>query len=103
MAYKTTREQMFTAGNKVSTKDMEEAFASIAKNAKKPRAIYAKVVDSITPYSNCYLCGTVASTQEIIYGMAGYNPNSIHLCPKCRKWFGEYLLSGRDNAQKCIE
>ena len=58
--------------------------------------MFAKVVTERN--ADCNFCGTRDGVATILYGEAGQGRvRSIAVCPSCRKWFGDFLVSGRDD------
>ena len=99
----STRFEMYKSAMADMTEDFEETIADLSKCAAHKRVMYAKVKTNDPFPKHCYFCGTHDNVQAIEYGEACIrNINIILICPKCRKWFGNFLLSDKDKDLKEI-
>ncbi len=101
MAYKSMRQRMFESATKSAASTLDEDLTILKKRAAMQNYMAVKVRDSIF-IANCYLCGTKNNVKEILYGNK-FNNNVLLLCPECKKWFGEVLISDKTEITKKIE
>ena len=94
------KDKMFQSAVSDMAESIDKDMETLSKLSKMESVIFAKANKPLFP-CNCYLCGTHDNVEEIIYGDARYgNNNCIRICPECRKWFGEFLLSGEKERKK---
>jgi rubrerythrin len=101
MAYKNMRDKMFQSAVNDMAKNLNETVSEMSKMSRIQPKMYARIRENPFP-KNCYLCGTHDNVQVIEYGINTANiVQNILVCPTCRKWLGEFLLS--DEIQKVAD
>lgn len=94
------RDMMFQSAVSDMAKGFDKDMETLSKLSKMEPMIFAKTNKPLS-ICNCYLCGTHDNIEEIVYGDARYgNSNCIRVCPECRKWLGEFLLSEAKEKRK---
>lgn len=92
----------------VHTNEMRNASKFLDQNLDKDFESMSKATEKIVSYAktikpkyscNCVLCGTTENVDQIQFGINISNTiNALYLCPKCRTWLGEYLVSDNTNS-----
>ena len=101
MAYRSMRDRMFESAVHDMTKNLKKDVSEMSKMSRMQPKMYARTKEDPFP-KNCYLCGTHDNVQTIEYGINTANIiQNILVCPTCRKWLGEFLLS--DETQKVAD
>lgn len=101
MAYKSMRDIMFQSATSDMAKTLKKDISEMPRMSRMQLKMYARIKEDSFP-KNCYLCGTHDNVQTIEYGINTANIiQNILVCPTCRKWLGEFLLS--DETQKVAD
>ncbi len=100
---KSMRQRMFESATHDMAKDLGNTLADLSRDAQMTPIMYARCKKPLM-IPNCYLCGTHDDIIEVEYGQSPSNhSNIIWVCPQCKKWLGEFLLSDDTQATKVIE
>lgn len=100
---KSMRQRMFESATHDMARDLDETLASLSRSAQMTPTMYARCKKPCM-LPNCYLCGTHDNVIEVEYGQSQMgHSNIIWLCPQCKKWLGEFLISDDTQATKIIE
>lgn len=92
---KSMRQKMYDAAISGLMENFDKDIERLSANVSEKRKMYAVTKEPMHPFSTCVFCGTKDDVMQIDFGEAGQNiVSSFCVCPKCRKWFGGFLISG---------
>ena len=99
---KSMRQRMFESATHDMAQNLDETLADLSRRAQMTPVMYARCKKP-RMIPNCYLCGTHDNIIEVEYGQRpAYNSNIIWVCPQCKKWLGEFLISDDTQATKIL-
>lgn len=82
--------------------NVDKEFETMQKATQK----HVTYAHSFKPHfsCNCSLCGTTKEVECLRFGHNLTNTvNVLYVCPVCKKWFGDYLITNKADDMKDIE
>ncbi len=99
MSYKSTKTRCFENTMQEIGADVKE---TLKNDAESKQYIFAEARHPKFAHQSCNMCNSQNDITELRFGNTiAATAISIYLCPECKKWIGNFIVSG--NAQQVKE